>query len=66
MLVPGFWLGGWAWDDVAGPLRAAGHQVDAVTLPGLAGLPHVTGGRLAGRGVCGRCAGAGRREVSWC
>lgn len=36
VLVPGFWLGGWAWDAVAGPLRAAGHTVHAVTLPGLA------------------------------
>ncbi|MER7756176.1 alpha/beta hydrolase [Kitasatospora sp. NPDC097643] len=36
VLVPGFWLGGWAWDEVAEPLRAAGHTVHAVTLPGLA------------------------------
>ncbi len=36
VLVPGFWLGGWAWDAVAEPLRAAGHTVHAVTLPGLA------------------------------
>ncbi len=35
VLVPGFWLGGWAWDRVAPGLRAAGHQVTAVTLPGL-------------------------------
>jgi pimeloyl-ACP methyl ester carboxylesterase len=35
VLVPGFWIGGWAWDDVAEPLRAAGHHVEAVTLPGL-------------------------------
>ncbi|MEE1823480.1 alpha/beta hydrolase [Streptomyces sp. BE20] len=35
VLVPGFWLGGWAWDAVAEPLRAAGHTVHAVTLPGL-------------------------------
>ena len=35
ILVPGFWLGGWAWDEVAEPLRAAGHRVEAVTLPGL-------------------------------
>jgi pimeloyl-ACP methyl ester carboxylesterase len=44
VLVPGFWLGGWAWDDVAGPLRAAGHQVDAVTLPGLADPNEKRGG----------------------
>ncbi|MFC5661728.1 alpha/beta fold hydrolase [Kitasatospora misakiensis] len=36
VLVPGFWLGAWAWDAVAEPLRAAGHTVHAVTLPGLA------------------------------
>ncbi|HZB22587.1 MAG TPA: alpha/beta hydrolase [Gaiellaceae bacterium] len=35
VLVPGFWLGGWAWDDVAAILRADGHDVTAVTLPGL-------------------------------
>lgn len=35
ILVPGFWLGGWAWDEVAQALRAAGHDVRALTLPGL-------------------------------
>jgi pimeloyl-ACP methyl ester carboxylesterase len=35
VLVPGFWLGAWAWDDVAGALRADGHDVTALTLPGL-------------------------------
>jgi pimeloyl-ACP methyl ester carboxylesterase len=35
ILVPGFWLGGWAWDDVAAALRADGHDVTALTLPGL-------------------------------
>jgi len=35
ILVPGFWLGAWAWDDVAGMLRADGHDVTALTLPGL-------------------------------
>jgi pimeloyl-ACP methyl ester carboxylesterase len=35
VLVPGFWLGAWAWDDVADALRADGHAVTAVTLPGL-------------------------------
>ncbi len=35
ILVPGFWLGGWAWDEVAAALRADGHDVTAVTLPGL-------------------------------
>jgi pimeloyl-ACP methyl ester carboxylesterase len=35
ILVPGFWLGGWAWDEVAATLRADGHDVTALTLPGL-------------------------------
>jgi pimeloyl-ACP methyl ester carboxylesterase len=35
ILVPGFWLGAWAWDEVADTLRADGHDVTAITLPGL-------------------------------
>ena len=35
ILVPGFWLGAWAWDDVATALREDGHTVTALTLPGL-------------------------------
>jgi pimeloyl-ACP methyl ester carboxylesterase len=35
VLVPGFWLGAWAWDEVADILRADGHDVTALTLPGL-------------------------------
>ncbi len=35
VLVPGFWLGAWAWDEVAFALRANGHEVTALTLPGL-------------------------------
>jgi pimeloyl-ACP methyl ester carboxylesterase len=35
ILVPGFWLGAWAWDEVAGALRADGHDVTPLTLPGL-------------------------------
>jgi pimeloyl-ACP methyl ester carboxylesterase len=35
VLVPGFWLGAWAWDDVAAALRGDGHDVTALTLPGL-------------------------------
>lgn len=46
VLVPGFWLGAWAWDAVAALLRAGGHDVTAVTLPGLesrsADRAHVT------------------------
>ncbi|KAA5833615.1 alpha/beta fold hydrolase [Saccharopolyspora hirsuta] len=36
VLVPGFWLGAWAWEDVTRELRSAGHEVHPVTLPGLA------------------------------
>ncbi|HEX2426632.1 MAG TPA: alpha/beta fold hydrolase [Gaiellaceae bacterium] len=35
VLVPGFWLGAWAWDEVADALQADGHDVTALTLPGL-------------------------------
>jgi pimeloyl-ACP methyl ester carboxylesterase len=35
VLVPGFWLGAWAWDEVSSLLRADGHDVTALTLPGL-------------------------------
>jgi len=35
ILVPGFWLGAWAWDEVADLLRNEGHDVTALTLPGL-------------------------------
>lgn len=35
VLVPGHWLGAWAWDAVAAELRRRGHHVVAVTLPGL-------------------------------
>lgn len=35
ILVPGFWLGAWAWDEVADLLRSDGFEVTAVSLPGL-------------------------------
>ena len=35
VLVPGFWLGGWAWEQVSPHLRATGATVREVTLPGL-------------------------------
>jgi pimeloyl-ACP methyl ester carboxylesterase len=36
ILVPGFWLGAWAWDEVVPKLKAAGHDdVTALTLPGM-------------------------------
>jgi pimeloyl-ACP methyl ester carboxylesterase len=35
ILVPGFWLGAWAWDEVATMLRGEGHEVTVLTLPGM-------------------------------
>lgn len=35
VLVPGAWLGGWAWDAVAQWLRSRDHDVHALTLTGL-------------------------------
>ena len=35
VLIPGFWLDGASWDEVAAPIRSAGHTVHALTLPGL-------------------------------
>ncbi len=41
VLVPGAWLGGWAWQDVAARLRARGHDVYPVTLTGLGERVHL-------------------------
>ncbi|KQY59055.1 esterase [Aeromicrobium sp. Root495] len=38
VLVPGFWLDASSWDEVSAPLRAAGHEVVPLTLPGLESL----------------------------
>jgi pimeloyl-ACP methyl ester carboxylesterase len=35
VLIPGAWLGAWAWEPVASALRARGHDVYPVTLTGL-------------------------------
>lgn len=35
VLVPGFWLGAWAWDEVVAALLADGLAPTAITLPGL-------------------------------
>ena len=40
VLVPGAWLGGWAWEPVADQLRGQGHEVHAVTLTGLGDRSH--------------------------
>jgi pimeloyl-ACP methyl ester carboxylesterase len=41
VLVPGYWLGGWAWEAVAERLRDDGFVADPLTLPGLS--PDETG-----------------------
>jgi pimeloyl-ACP methyl ester carboxylesterase len=41
VLVPGAWLGGWAWHDVAETLRDDGHEVFPVTLTGLGERVHL-------------------------
>ncbi|WP_221327960.1 alpha/beta fold hydrolase [Actinoplanes sp. L3-i22] len=44
VLVPGFWLGGWAWEAVASPLKDQGHDVRPVSLdldPGTGVADHV-------------------------
>lgn len=38
VLVPGFWLSAWAWDEVSDHLRNDGHEATALTLPGLASV----------------------------
>ena len=43
VLVPGACLGGWCWRDVAGQLRAMGHEVYPVTLTGLGERVHLAG-----------------------
>src|SRR3954470_6427545 len=44
VLVPGAWLGGWAWRDVAMRLRRLGHDdVHPVTLTGLGERVHLAG-----------------------
>jgi pimeloyl-ACP methyl ester carboxylesterase len=41
VLVPGFWLGGWAFARVTAALRASGHEVHPVTLTGLGDRAHL-------------------------
>ncbi len=44
ILVPGMWIGAWAWRDVTRGLRDAGHEVYPLTLTGLADRSHLTAG----------------------
>jgi pimeloyl-ACP methyl ester carboxylesterase len=66
VLVPGWWLGAWAWDEVAGILRGEGHEVTAVTLPGLesvdADRSRVTFDDHV-RAICDAAAAAGKPVV---
>ena len=41
VLVPGAWIGGWAWRDTARSLRDAGHDAYPVTLTGLGERVHL-------------------------
>lgn len=66
VLVPGFWLGAWAWDEVAGLLRAGGHGVTALTLPGLESVDTDRSGvRLADHvdAICGAVMAVDRSVV---
>lgn len=49
VLVPGFWLGAWAWDAVVPELTEQGYDVAPLTLPGLepGGDPTASGVTLA-------------------
>lgn len=42
VLVPGMWIGAWAWRSVTADLRAAGHEVHPLTPTGLAERSHLT------------------------
>ncbi|WP_067184777.1 alpha/beta fold hydrolase [Microtetraspora niveoalba] len=46
VLVPGLWLGAWAWQGVASSLRASGHTVHPLTLTGLADRSHLASPEL--------------------
>jgi pimeloyl-ACP methyl ester carboxylesterase len=46
VLVPGAWLGGWAWAGVTPLLRAAGHAVHPATLTGLGERAHLASPRI--------------------
>jgi len=43
VLVPGYWLGSWAWRDVASRLRGAGHDAYPLSPTGLGDRVHLAG-----------------------
>jgi pimeloyl-ACP methyl ester carboxylesterase len=66
VLVPGFWLGAWAWDEVAELLRGEGHDVTALTLPGLGSVDADRSGVTAEdhvEAICEAVRAAGRPVV---
>jgi pimeloyl-ACP methyl ester carboxylesterase len=46
VLVPGFWLGSWAWRAVTNALRAQQHEVYPLTLTGLADKKHLVDAQI--------------------
>ncbi|WP_340374231.1 alpha/beta fold hydrolase [Streptomyces sp. SS7] len=64
VLVAGAFLGGWAWDEVAAELRAAGDEAHPVTLSGLAErAAEPAGQRTHVRDVVGEVERLGLRDV---
>ncbi|TNC27293.1 alpha/beta fold hydrolase [Amycolatopsis alkalitolerans] len=43
VLIPGFWLGAWAWHPVTADLRSRGHEVHPLSLTGLGERVHLAG-----------------------
>jgi pimeloyl-ACP methyl ester carboxylesterase len=43
VLLPGFWLGAWAWRPVTADLRARGHDVHPLSLTGMGERAHLAG-----------------------
>lgn len=43
ILVPGMWIGAWAWREVTRALRIGGHEVHPLTLTGVADRSHLLG-----------------------
>lgn len=43
VLVPGYWLGAWAWRPVTAALRARGHEVHPLSLTGMGERAHLAG-----------------------
>ena len=43
ILVPGLWIGAWAWRGVTRVLRGGGHEVHPLTLTGVADRSHLLG-----------------------